>query len=95
MATTTVLTDPITTVPIPSALDHRGSEALSLKSLQPSHRGRTEGENEEGAALEGMVPSEDVENPNRPKGIKFALLIFSLVLGDFFVGYVCRSEMDA
>ena len=88
MATTTVLTDPIATLPIASAIDHRGSEAISLKSFQPSHRGRTEDENEGGAALEGMVANGDAENPNRPKGIKFALLIFSLVLGDFFVGYV-------
>lgn len=83
MATTTVLTDPIT-----SAIDHRGSEAISLKSFQPSHQGCTEDENEDGAAFEGMLANEDAENPNRSKGIKFALLIFSLVLGDFFVGYL-------
>lgn len=95
MAATTVLTDPIAAVHLTSALDHRGSEAISLKSFQPTHRGRAEDENEDGAALEGMVTSEHAENPNRPKGVKFALLIFSLVLGDFFVGYVRWRKNDA
>lgn len=31
---------------------------------------------------------EEIENPQRPKGAKFAILFLCILLGDFFVGYV-------
>lgn len=36
---------------------------------------------------------EEIENPSRPKGIRFAILFLSILAGDFFVGYV-RSTLD-
>jgi hypothetical protein len=33
--------------------------------------------------------NESVENVNRPKGARFALLFISILLGSFFMGYVC------
>lgn len=31
---------------------------------------------------------EEIENPSRPKGIRFAILFLSILAGDSFVGYV-------
>lgn len=30
----------------------------------------------------------EIENPSRPKGVRFAVLFLSILAGDFFVGYV-------
>lgn len=30
----------------------------------------------------------EIENPSRPKGVRFAVLFLSIIAGDFFVGYV-------
>lgn len=32
---------------------------------------------------------EEMENPARPKGVRFVILFLSILAGDFFVGYVC------
>lgn len=32
--------------------------------------------------------SGQIENPLRPKGVRFAVLFLSILAGDFFVGYV-------
>ena len=35
------------------------------------------------------APSDDeIENPDRPRGFKFAVLFVCILLGDFFTGYV-------
>lgn len=33
---------------------------------------------------------EEIENPSRPKGLRFVILFISILAGDFFVGYVCN-----
>lgn len=34
---------------------------------------------------------QETENPNRPTGLRFAIVYISILLGDFFVGYVCSN----
>jgi len=51
-----------------------------------------EGENAARNGIETAGNSEDIENPHRPKGIKFAILFVCILLGDFVNGYV-RSIM--
>jgi len=39
----------------------------------------------------------ETENPNRPKGFRFAVVFACILLGDFFVGYVgfsCNHVKD-
>ena len=39
------------------------------------------------ALQEGDKPDE-TQDPNRPKGVRFALLYLCILLGSFFIGYV-------
>lgn len=39
------------------------------------------------------VDDAEIENPDRPKGIKFAIVFACLLMGDFFVGYVRHESL--
>ena len=50
---------------------------------------KTSCEKAESAAVSQDEEAADAhEDPNRPKGVRFALLYFCILLGSFFMGYV-------
>jgi hypothetical protein len=59
---------------------HETTQLLGEEDTENHHVMR--GSNEEAG-------EEEFENPDRPRGIKFAILLLCILLGDFFVGYVC------
>jgi len=72
-------------------------ELVERTSLQNGHTTPEPKNDEPCTIVEGAEPnsaesppetSDDVENPNRPKGFSFAVLYTCILFGDFFTGYV-------
>ena len=72
------------TAAITSAVGHASQETTETEpqgNQDTNNNGASRSSDEEAG-------EEEFENPNRPKGVKFAILFLCILLGDFFVGYV-------
>lgn len=45
-------------------------------------------------ALRDAHGEDEIENPDRPRGVRFAILFLCILLGDFFTGYVSPSRFN-
>lgn len=63
------------------------------KAAEPKGAG-SDGTGPLGQISDAEHDTDDVENPNRPKGFSFAIVYTCILFGDFFTGYVSLPIFD-
>lgn len=72
------------TTPLLSAGDRALAQEINRKNAQST----TNLSNDIEDASSTVSAEDDIENPDRPKGVRFAIVFACILMGDFFIGYV-------